>query len=114
MRWFLLLMLCLPSLAHAGGQTVTSVDVSDVAVTIYRDPYRDAGMMRAGWPGGYALITETRTITLPKGRTPAFALTAEELGAASAMAAAPLARPPRWSSASRPACRTRCWATCRW
>lgn len=69
MRWFLLLMLCLPSLAHAGGQTVTSVDVSDVAVTIYRDPYRDAGMMRAGWPGGYALITETRTITLPKGES---------------------------------------------
>ncbi len=69
MRWLLLLMLCLPSLAHAGGQTVTSTDVSDVAVTIYRDPYRDAGMMRAGWPGGYALITETRTITLPKGES---------------------------------------------
>lgn len=74
MRWLLLLMLCLPSLAHARGQTVapvtvTSTDVSDVAVTIYRDPYRDAGMMRAGWPGGYALITETRTITLPKGES---------------------------------------------
>ncbi len=69
MRWLLLLMLCLPSLAHAGGQTVTSTDASDVAVTIYRDPYRDAGMMRAGWPGGYALITETRTITLPKGES---------------------------------------------
>ncbi len=69
MRWLLFLMLCLPSLAHAGGQTVTSSDVSDVAVTIYRDPYRDAGTMRAGWPGGYALITETRTITLPKGES---------------------------------------------
>lgn len=69
MRWLLLLMLCLPSLAYAQGQTVTSSDLSDVAVTIYRDPYRDAGMMRAGWPGGYALITETRTITLPKGES---------------------------------------------
>lgn len=69
MRWLALLMLCLPSLAHAGGQTVTSAEISDVAVTIYRDPYRDAGMMRAGWPGGYALITETRTITLPKGES---------------------------------------------
>lgn len=74
MRWLLLWMLCLPSLAQAGGQavtstTVTSTDASDVAVTIYRDPYRDAGMMRAGWPGGYALITETRTITLPKGES---------------------------------------------
>jgi len=74
MRRLLLLILGLPSLAHAGGQagtpaTVTSTGVSDVAVTIYRDPYRDAGMMRAGWPGGYALITETRTITLPKGES---------------------------------------------
>lgn len=74
MRWFLLLILCLPSLAHAGGQagtlnTVTSSEVSDVAVTIYRDPYRDAGMMQMGWPGGYALITETRTITLPRGES---------------------------------------------
>jgi len=69
MRWLALLMLCLPWLAHAGGQTVTSAEISDVAVTIYRDPYRDAGMMRAGWPGGYALITETRTITLPRGES---------------------------------------------
>lgn len=69
MRWLLLLILCLPALAHAQGQTVTSTEVSDVAVTIYRDPYRDAGMMRLGWPGGYALITETRTISLPKGES---------------------------------------------
>lgn len=74
MRWLLPLLLCLPSLAHAGGQavtsnSVTSTEMSDVAVTIYRDPYRDEGMMRAGWPGGYALITETRTITLPKGES---------------------------------------------
>lgn len=83
MRWLPLLILCLPSLAHAGGQTaapavtatpvtsttVTSSEVSDVAVTIYRDPYRDAGMMQSGWPGGYALITETRTISLPRGES---------------------------------------------
>lgn len=67
MRWIALLLLCLPALAHAQGQTVTSTERSDVAVTVYRDPYRDAGMMRAGWPGGYALITETRTITIPRG-----------------------------------------------
>ncbi|WP_343518809.1 hypothetical protein [Sphingomonas sp.] len=69
MRWLLLLMLCLPALAHAQGQTVTSSEVSDVAVTIYRDPYRDAGMMQLGWPGGYALITETRTVTIPRGES---------------------------------------------
>lgn len=69
MRWLWLLLLWLPSLTHAAGQTVTSSDVSDVAVTIYRDPYRDAGMMSAGWPGGYALITETRTVSLPRGES---------------------------------------------
>jgi hypothetical protein len=53
--------------APASADIVTSSEVSDVSVTIYRDPRRDAGMMNAGWPGGYALITETRTITLPEG-----------------------------------------------
>lgn len=69
LRWLWLLLIALPSLAQAADRVVTSSEVSDVAVTIYRDPYRDAGMMDAGWPGGYALITETRTITLPKGES---------------------------------------------
>jgi hypothetical protein len=51
----------------ACADIVTSSEVKDVSVTIYRDPGRDSGMMNAGWPGGYALITETRTITLPEG-----------------------------------------------
>jgi hypothetical protein len=68
-RWLPALVFTLPSLAQAAGPVVTSSDVSDVAVTVYRDPYRDAGAMNAGWPGGYALITETRTITLPKGES---------------------------------------------
>lgn len=53
--------------AHAG--TVISSDVSDVAVTIYRDPQRREGQMARDWPGGYALITETRTIRLPAGES---------------------------------------------
>lgn len=69
MRWLAALLLALPSLAQAAGPVVTSSEISDVAVTVYRDPYRDMGAMNAGWPGGYALITETRTITLPKGES---------------------------------------------
>ncbi len=46
-----------------------SRDVSDVSVTIYRDPNRREGQMQAGWPGGYALISETRTIAIPAGES---------------------------------------------
>ncbi len=67
MRGLLLLLIAMPSLGRAADAVVISDTVSDVAVTIYRDPYRDSGMMNAGWPGGYGLITETRTVTLPEG-----------------------------------------------
>lgn len=67
MRWvWYLLALALPSPAWAEPQVVISRDVSDIAVTVYRDPYR-TGAMSAGWPGGYALITETRTVSVPRG-----------------------------------------------
>lgn len=65
-RLAFLVALMLPSLASAQRQVVISREVSDVAVTVYRDPYR-SGAMLAGWPGGYALITETRTIKVPAG-----------------------------------------------
>ena len=65
-RPWLLLVLALPSIAQAEPQIVISREVSDVAVTVYRDPYR-TGAMGANWPGGYALITETRTISVPRG-----------------------------------------------
>ena len=48
---------------------VNSDRIDSVSVTLYRDPYRGEGAIRPGWPGGYALITETRTITLPPGRS---------------------------------------------
>lgn len=39
-------------------------------ITIYRDPGRAPDQrMEAGWPRGLALITETRRVTLPKGRS---------------------------------------------
>jgi hypothetical protein len=67
LRWLLFLLLGFPAIALGQPDIVKSDVISDVAVTIYRDPYRDAGMMNAGWPGGYALITETRTISVPQG-----------------------------------------------
>ena len=53
--------------AKALAQVETSTQVSDVSVTIYRDPNRGQGAVNASWPGGYALISETRTITIPQG-----------------------------------------------
>ena len=40
------------------------------AVTIYRDPDRDQGdRLEREWPRGFAMISETRTVTLPAGRS---------------------------------------------
>jgi len=53
----------------AGAQTIVESDHRDAAsVTLYRAPDRGEGAIDPRWPGGYALITETRTITLPAGR----------------------------------------------
>ncbi|WP_430625019.1 DUF4139 domain-containing protein [Rhizorhabdus histidinilytica] len=51
----------------ASAETVVSRDVSDVSVTIYRAPHRGSGALDRNWPQGYALISETRTITIPAG-----------------------------------------------
>ena len=53
----------------AGAQTIVESDHRDAAsVTLYRDRGRGEDAIDPRWPGGYALITETRTITLPAGR----------------------------------------------
>lgn len=46
---------------------VLAGEASDVSVTVYRDPNRGEGPMDRRWPGGYALISETRTVTIPAG-----------------------------------------------
>jgi hypothetical protein len=55
----------------AGAQSIaTSPGPSDVAVTVYRDPNRSAGEdMNLGWLNGFALITETRTVSIPAGES---------------------------------------------
>ena len=50
------------------AQTVVESDrIDKVAVTLYRDPGAAANAA-PGWPTGYALVTETRTIRVPAGR----------------------------------------------
>lgn len=63
---FLLLLLVMPSALAA--QTVTSPGPDRVSVTVYRAPHRGADdRMELQWLQGYALITETRTVTIPAG-----------------------------------------------
>ncbi|MGY4395702.1 hypothetical protein ACVWZA_000863 [Sphingomonas sp. UYAg733] len=52
----------------AGQTIVDSEKIDAISVTLYREPERGERAIGAGWPGGYALITETRTISLPAGR----------------------------------------------
>ncbi|TIX50349.1 DUF4139 domain-containing protein [Alteraurantiacibacter aquimixticola] len=43
---------------------------TDLAVTVYRDPNRRLGQeMRRDWPSGFAMISETRQVTLPPGES---------------------------------------------
>lgn len=61
----LALFVATPAVAQ---RVVTSDHVDQVSVTLYRDPARGQGAMDPRWPGGYALVTETRTIAVPAGR----------------------------------------------
>lgn len=65
----LLLSVLTTSLAMpaAAQQVVTSPGPDRVAVSIYRDPNRGSGGISLGNLGGFALISETRTVELPAG-----------------------------------------------
>ncbi len=67
LRACILILLMLLDVTPVAAQIVTSRDVSDVSVSIYRDPNRAEGAMDRRWPGGYAFISETRTIHIPAG-----------------------------------------------
>jgi len=63
------LLVALIVASPAAAQTMVSSDRADsISVTLYRDPARGQGAIQPNWPGGYALITETRTISVPAGR----------------------------------------------
>ena len=60
-----LLLIALPSIAAAQA-IVVSPKPDKVAVTVYRNPY-GSGAMELSWLGGFALVTETRRVSLPAG-----------------------------------------------
>lgn len=68
----LLAMGASPALAQttavrAPSEIVTSSSPDSVAVTIYRDPSRGDAQIDSRYPNAFALISETRTVTLPSG-----------------------------------------------
>ncbi|WP_199857826.1 DUF4139 domain-containing protein [Erythrobacter sp. EC-HK427] len=66
-----LLSLALAAPAQAQDrQTVTASAPEALAVTVYRDPNRQPWQqLQRNWPRGFAMISETRTVTLPQGRS---------------------------------------------
>ena len=67
MRLLLALLIVLPGALQAQSVT-TSPAPENVSVTIYRDPSRSGDRaMELQWLNGYALITETRRISIPAG-----------------------------------------------
>jgi hypothetical protein len=55
---------CLAQTAEVAASTPTSL-----SATLYRNPFRGAGSIRLDGLGGFALITETRTVHLPAGES---------------------------------------------
>ena len=62
-------LVALPSLAQDRAAVQASAPTG-LAVTVYRDPNRgEGGQMNRNWPRGFAMISETRTVTLPPGQS---------------------------------------------
>ncbi len=69
MRRLAPLLLMLGLAAQASAEDIAASEPRDLSVTIYRDPARGGGGdIQLGQLGGFAVITETRTVTLPPGR----------------------------------------------
>lgn len=68
MRILIGLLLLLPGAPALARETVDASAPQDLSVTVYRNPERgeDEAMDR-GWPRGFAMISEVRTVTLPQG-----------------------------------------------
>ncbi|MCT2559060.1 hypothetical protein N0B51_08710 [Tsuneonella sp. YG55] len=64
---YLLLTCASPGLAR---EPVDAAAPSNLSVTVYRDPNRGPDeAMRRDWPRGFAMISETRQVTLPAGES---------------------------------------------
>ena len=66
---YLLLLAILLSTPAAAQTVVVSSPAENVLLTVYRAPWRGEQPINKNWPQGYALITETRTITIPAGES---------------------------------------------
>ncbi|MGN6358341.1 MAG: DUF4139 domain-containing protein, partial [Novosphingobium sp.] len=62
-------LLGLSAPAFAAPPVILSAAPDKVAVTLYRDPNRGDGAIDRSDPSSFALIVETRTVTLPPGET---------------------------------------------
>jgi hypothetical protein len=64
------LLLGLGLAAQAGAQSIVTSPAPDkVAVTVYRNPDRGLEPLNLQWLGGYALVSETRRVSLPAGES---------------------------------------------
>lgn len=68
-RALALLIALLFALPAQAQQDVAASAPSDIAVTIYRAPYRNGGSIRLEALGGFAVVMETRTIRIPAGKS---------------------------------------------
>ncbi|MEQ1542463.1 MAG: hypothetical protein ABL926_09435 [Novosphingobium sp.] len=69
MRALLALTLALGGAAPAFAGDVAAAATSDLSVTVYRAPNRNGGSIQLNALGGFAVITETRRVTLPAGES---------------------------------------------
>lgn len=59
-----------PAVAQTARPAVEASSPQHLAVTVYRDPQRGADQaMNRNWPRGFAMVSETRTVTLPAGES---------------------------------------------
>jgi hypothetical protein len=67
MRFLLAWLMLSVSAAAEAAPVVTSSGPDSVSVTVYRDPNRGVGGIDADLPSGFALVSETRRISVPAG-----------------------------------------------
>src|SRR6476659_541824 len=61
------IMVLLAPFGAAAQTIVTSAAPDRVALTVYRDPNSSGGGLNLGWLRGFAMVSETRRVSLPAG-----------------------------------------------
>ncbi len=69
MRWLIAILLTICAALPAAAGDVAASDPLDVSITVYRNPNRNGGSIQLNSLGGFAVITETRRVTIPAGRS---------------------------------------------